>query len=97
MHNLNTISINYLQLVEGQPLPPPELLKGKILIKDKKIRRGANTSMTNLGGTLQRGTHLPSVPEEMEAVAGGDKNKDSKVRGYNYISVHVHMTHMYRY
>ena len=61
-------------MIEGSPLPPPEFLKGKILIKDKKVRRGAaNTSMTNLGGTLQRGAHLPSVPEEMESMTGEEK------------------------
>ena len=79
MHKFQ-IFFNYLQLVEGQSLPPPERLKHKILIKDKKVRRGANTSMTNLTGTLQRGTHLPSVPEEMEGMADGGTSKDTKVR-----------------
>ena len=74
----------YLQLVEGQSLPPPERLKHKILIKDKKVRRGANTSMTNLTGTLQRGTHLPSVPEEMEGMANEGTSKDTKVR-FNWL------------
>ena len=77
----------YLQLVEGQSLPPPERLKHKILIKDKKVRRGANTSMTNLTGTLQRGTHLPSVPEEMEGMANEGTSKDTKVR-FDWLSLH---------
>ena len=71
--------VQHLQLTEGIPLPSPELLKGKILIKDKKVRRGAGNSTTSLlggnAGTLQRGTHLPSVPEEMESMSSGDKKK----------------------
>ena len=59
-------------MVEGVPLPPPEQLKHKILIKDKKVRRGAaGSSTTSLSGTnagtLPRGTHLTPVPEEMES------------------------------
>ena len=77
------------QLAEGKTLPPPEFLKGKILIKDKKIRRGAGNSTTSLGGmgmgTLTRGTHLPSVPEEMEATAPSMANASQTSEVNQYI------------
>lgn len=52
-----------LQLEPGVPLPPPEKLKGKILIKDKvRAPKGADQKMA----TLQRGATLPEVPEDAE-------------------------------
>lgn len=79
-----SLSLYISQLVEGTPLPPPERLKRKILIKDKKVRGGVGgNSSTSLGGlstgTLQRGTHLPSVPEEMEVMANENKTKSPEV------------------
>ena len=48
------------------PLPPPEKLKGKILIKDKLIRKKGET------GTLQRGASINLDSMQEEPKKGGD-------------------------
>lgn len=71
------------QLEPGAPLPPPSLLKRKIMIKNKRLKTDVEKQELEL---FRQGQFVIEDEEKEDATAAVDPNKKVKIAIYDFVN-----------